>query len=263
MVTVLVHQWLTDPDYSHGPLVPLFSAYLLWRRRDRFAQCRSAPCTFGYFVIVAGIVLYVLGAAAVVGYLMRVSLIVVLVGLILFFSGRQAFAVAAFPLGYLMFMIPPPYVVSDRITLPLQFLASNLATSALDIVGVPVFREGNIITLAAGQLAVSEACSGIRSLVALGAIATIYAYLAFPDWGRRGLVIMSAVPIAIVTNAARVMVTGLLADALGLERAMGFYHAFSGLVIFALAVVLLLLEGAALSMIVPIANGKRAHAQSI
>ncbi len=263
MMAALAAQWLTNLDYSHGPLIPVVSAYLIWQRWDRIKQCHPAPSAFGYLVIVVGVALYIVGEAAAVGYLMRISLIVVLAGLVLFLSGREALTVAAFPLAYLLFMIPPPYVVSDRITLPLQFLASNLATSALDVAGIPVFREGNIITLAAGQLAVTEACSGIRSLIALGAIGTIYGYLVFPDWWRRALIVVSTVPIAIVTNAARVTVTAVLADVFGLERAMSFYHAFSGLVIFVLAALLLVLVGATLSSIVPFGLRRRPHAHGV
>lgn len=263
MLAPLAYQWRTELDYSHGPLIPLVSAYLLWRQRERFRHCRIAPSVFGYLVIVAGVALYLLGEAAVVGYLMRISLLVVLAGVILFLSGRQALAIAAFPLVYLLFMIPPPYIVFDRITLPLQFLASNLATAALDLGGIPVLREGNIITLAAGQLAVTEACSGIRSLLALGAIGTIYAYLAFPDWWRRGFIVGSTIPIAIVTNAARVAVTGLLADLFGLPMAMGFYHAFSGLVIFGLAALLLFVVGRTLSTFTSSVPGRRLHAQGV
>ena len=263
MLASLFAQWRIDPEYSHGPFIPLVSAYLLWQRRDQLRGCGSTPSVLGYPVILLGIALLILGQAAVVGYLMRVSLLVVIAGLILFFSGARALRVAGLPLAYLLFMIPLPFILFDRITLPLQFVASNLATSALDLAGIPAYQEGNIITLTSGQLGVAEACSGIRSILALGAIGTVYALLAFPDLWRRATIILSTVPIAIVTNAARVAVTGVLADLVGLKTAMGFYHTFSGLAIFALAALMLAFEGRILVRIASSAPQGGLHAQGV
>lgn len=263
VIAGLIYQWRTEPDYSHGPLIPLASAYLLWRQRGRLRLCPVAPSSLGYLVIVLGIVLLIVGEAAVVAYLMRVSLLVVFAGLALYFSGVQMLRLVAFPLACLLFMIPMPYVVFDRITLPLQFLASNLATSTLDMLGLPVLREGNIITLPSIRLGVTEACSGIRSLMALVGASVIYSYLAVPGRCRRFLLVVSTVPIAILTNAARVAVTGILAETLGREAAMGFYHTFSGLLIFGFAAVLLALVGTALVTIAPPVPWRRVHAAGI
>ncbi len=256
----LAYQWRVDPEYSHGPLVLLIGAYLVWRRRQDLQRCPSAPSSTGFLVILAGLGLLIVGEAAVFGYFMRVSLLVVVAGAILFLSGPRMLRALAFPLAYLLFMIPLPYIVFDRITLPLQLLASSLATSALDAIGIPALREGNVITLAAAQLGVTEACSGIRSLISLGAIGMIYAYLAFPGWWRQAILVASTIPIAIAANAARVALTGLLADRFGIQAAMGFYHTFSGLLVFALAVTLLVFAGATLSMVTQSAQRRRAHA---
>ena len=263
MLRDLLYQWWTDPEDSHGLLVPFVVAYLIWRQREPLRRCPAAPSAFGYLVILLGLVLLVVGQAALFGYLMRVSLLVVLVGLLLFLSGPPMVKILAFPLAFSLFMIPLPYIVYDRITLPLQFVASQLATTLLDAVGIPVLRQGNIITLPTTQLGVTEACSGIRSLMALGALSTIYVYLVFPNWWRRLAIVASTVPIAIGANAARVAITGILADRVGHQAAMGFYHTFSGLLVFALAAILMLLLGSALSAIArPVLVGET-HATSL
>jgi exosortase len=260
VVAGLFYQWRVNEEYSHGPLVLLASAYLVWRRRADLWRCPAAPSAIGYAAVLVGLALLIMGEAAIVAYLMSISLLVVIAGLIVYLYGLPKLKIVGFPLVYLLFVIPLPYVIFDRITLPLQFLASNLATSALDAVGIPVLREGNVITLATTQLGVTEACSGIRSLISLGAIGMIYAYLFFPDRWRRAAIVASTVPIAIVTNAARIAVTGVLAGLFGPQMALGFYHTFSGLLVFAVAVGLLAFEGFALSVIVQSPDWRRAHA---
>lgn len=251
MVSGLISQWRIDPDYSYGPLIIGASAYLLWRKRIDLSRCPFATSVIGYVLVLAGLALFLLGEAAAIAYLMRISFLAVVVGLILFLSGLPMLKVAAFPLTYVLFAIPLPSIVYDRLTLPLQFLASNLAASTLDAVGIPVLRDGTLITLATVQLGVTEACSGIRSLMSLAAISVLYAYCAFGDWWRRGIMLASAIPIAVVMNAARIMLTGILAGWLGSQAAMGFYHLFSGLLIFSLAAVVLAIEGVALSRLGP------------
>jgi exosortase len=238
----LVHQWATDENYSHGFLIPVIAAYLVWERRERIrgASVRVAP--WGAFILLTGCALLVLGQAATFGYPVRLSLLVVLAGLVVLFAGPQVLRILAFPIGYLLFMIPLPFPVLNRIAFPLQVLAARSATATLDILGVPVFREGNIIDLPSIRLEVVEACSGIRSLISLLALAVIYAYFVRRSWRDRIVLSLSAVPIAIVANAARVALTGVLAQTFGPQAAQGFYHMFSGWLVFIVAFAILALE---------------------
>lgn len=242
-LVALVHQWSTDENYSHGFLIPLISAYLIWDRRHQVRRCRTRVSIWGYVALVLGLALLIIGQAATFGFAVRLSLLVVLAALVLFLVGPDVLRVLTFPLAYLLFMVPLPAPILNQIAFPLQLMAAKLATGTLDVMNIPVFREGNIIDLASVRLEVTEACSGIRSLVSLLALAVIFAYLTQKTWGPRLAVALSAIPIALVTNAARVTLTGVLVAAISPQMAMGFYHAFSGLLIFVLAFGLLTTEG--------------------
>ena len=235
----LAAQWWTDENYSHGFLIPLMSAYLVWERRRQLAQSPARSSAWGYAVLVLGLCLLIVGQASAFGYPVRVSFVITLAGLILLLAGPEILRIAAFPLAYLMFMIPLPAPVLNKVAFPLQLLAARVATGTLDLLNVPVLREGNIIDLAATRLEVTEACSGIRSLVALIALAVILAYFTQRTWRARFILAASAIPIAVVANAFRVTLTGVLAQVFGIAAAMGFYHLLSGWAIFVLAFVLL------------------------
>jgi len=243
VLVALVRQWWDEPDYSHGFLIPLIAAYLVWERWPRLRSQPATPALAGLGVLVGGVGLFVLANMAAELFVMRASLLIVLVGLILYLRGRAHLGVLAFPLVFLLLMIPPPAIVFNAITFPLQLFAAGAATASLQLLDVPVLREGNIITLANTKLEVVEACSGVRSLLALVALATTFAYFTQAGVWRRALLVVSAVPIAIAANATRVAGTGLLAHFFGEEIAQGFFHSFSGLLVFGAAFVLLCLEG--------------------
>jgi exosortase len=162
-------------------------------------------------------------------------------GIVIFLAGWETLRAISFPLGFLIFTIPIPVIIYNQITFPLQLLASRLATSWLELVQVPVLRDGNILNLSNYSLEVVEACSGIRSLLTLLSLAVAYSYFAEPRrWARYALVIL-IVPIAIVTNAIRIVGAGVLARNFGPATAEGFLHEFSGWVIFLSALGLILL----------------------
>jgi exosortase len=246
----LAAQWITDPNYSHGFLIPIISGYLMWERRAQLQRCLLSATPWGYAVLLAGLVLLVLGQAATFGYAARLSLLVVTAGLILFLAGPGVLKISSFPLLYLLFMIPPPATVVNQIAFPLQLMAAKLATASLDLLNVPVLREGNIITLVPMRLEVTEACSGIRSLIALVALGVIFAYFTQKRRVLRVAVALSAIPIALATNAARITLTGVLVEIFGPRAGLGFYHTFSGFLIFILAFALLAAESLAVSRMV-------------
>lgn len=239
----LVRQWWDDSDYSHGFLIPLIASYLVWQRRERLRNAPATPRGSGLVVLVGGVGLFILANMAAELFVMRVSLLVIVAGLILFLLGRAHLKLLAFPLLYLLFMIPPPAIVFNAITVPLQLFAASAATTSLQLLDVPVLREGNLIILANTTLEVAAACSGVRSLLALVALAVTYAYFTQDRFWGRALLFVSAVPIAIVANATRVIATGILAQFLGDEAARGFFHTFSGWLVFVAAFVLLCVEG--------------------
>ena len=228
-------QWWDDANYNHGFLIPIFSAFLIWRERQRLSAIPLAPSLAGLVVLVGGIGLLLLGDIGAENFLMRSSLIVILAGLILFLAGRGILRAVLFPLGYLLFMIPLPGILFYAITFPLQRIAAEAAAWALDLLGVPVLLDGNIIHLSQISLGVTEACSGIRSLISLLAGAAAWAYLMLPAGWLSVLFVASAIPITIVANSARVVATGLIGQWFGVEYASGFFHEFAGWVVYLFA----------------------------
>ena len=245
----LVAQWYEDPDYSHGFLVPLVSAYLVWERRGILARVGVTPSAWGIGVLAVGLLMLLLGSLGAELYLQRSSFLIVISGLVLLLLGHAFLRTVAFPIAFLFFMIPLPTIVMNELAFPLQLFAAKTAAFCLFNFGIPMLREGNLIVLSGTTLEVAEACSGLRSLQALLALGVFYAYFSQPVmWKRWALVILS-IPIAIIANAFRVTGTGVLAHNWGPEAAEGFYHTFSGWLIFVLAFVLLLLCDAILSRV--------------
>ncbi len=245
----LVLQWYLDPNYSHGFLVPFVAAYFVRERYDAVSRLVVRPSLWGAVLLCLGLSMLVLGSIGAELFLQRTSLIVVIAGLVLLLLGPEQLRVLLFPVAFLLFMVPLPAIVVNAAAFPLQLLAAKTATFCLFNLGIPVLREGNVIVLAGTTLEVAEACSGIRSLQTLMALATVYAYFTqHANWRRWALIGLS-IPIAIVANAFRVSGTGFLAHAFGLEAAEGFYHGFSGWLIFVLAFLLLMGAGTLLAKV--------------
>lgn len=244
----LAGNWWTDPNFSHGFFVPLFSAFLLWRDRRRLASIPVKPSWFGLVLVAVALGTLILGVMGAELFLSRSSFLFLLAGLIVTFLGWNYFRAVLFPWAFLFLMIPIPAIIFNQITFPLQLLASRVATSMLQSVGVHVLREGNVIQLPVTSLDVAEACSGIRSLLSLTTLAIVYGYLLDRRVLGRVALFVAAVPIAIVANASRIVGTGLVAQYWDPEKAQGFYHEFSGWIIFVVSLGMLFLTHGALSL---------------
>ena len=239
VLRLLVNQWWTDPNYGHGFFVPLFSGYILWHQRERWMKSEIKPSNFGFLVMLGAVALLFIGSLGAELFTSRFSLLVLIAGIILFLAGWKMLRAVVFPLAFLIFMIPIPVIIYNQITFPLQLIASRLATFWLEVVQVPVLRDGNVLVLSNFSLEVAEACSGIRSLMSLIALAVAYGHLAEPRrWVRYALILL-VVPSAIVTNAIRIMGAGVLAHKFGPQAAEGFLHQFSGWVVFLATLVLI------------------------
>ncbi len=229
----LVHDWWDDPNFSHGFLVPLFSAWLIWERRAELRAFASKRTLLpGIFLLLIGVAMLVVGKAGGEYFTMRCSLVFVTGGLFWIVFGGEGFRLCLFPLAFLFFMVPIPYILYDAIAFPLKMLASWIGEVSLNAIGVPVFREGNIISLPNLQLEVADACSGIRSLISLMAMATATAYFMGIGFAAGTLLFLLAVPISLLTNSARIVFTGILSYRIGKAAAEGFFHEFSGWLIF-------------------------------
>jgi exosortase len=236
----LVNHWYTDDNYSHGFLIVPLALYLAWERRDKLSQIRPAPALVSGGIMVLGSVLVLLaGLLGAELFLSRIAIIGVLIGGVLFILGWPHLKMLAFPIAVLLLMIPIPAILFNHIVFPLQLLASRVGEMSLSAAGIPVLREGNIITLANTTLEVAEACSGIRSLVSLLTLGIIYGYFTDTRTSIRVLVALSAIPVAIFANGLRVAGTGIAAHYYGSAAAEGFFHTFSGWFVFIAAFAML------------------------
>jgi exosortase len=240
-LTHLVGQWWSDPDFSHGFFVPLFSAFVIWQERSRLTGLRPRPSWWGLLFLGFGMCLLILGELGADIFLPRVSFLIVLASLIVLFLGWRFFRALLFPWAFLFLMIPIPVIIFSHITFPLQLLASKAASTILPWMGVPVLRLGNVMRLPSTELEVAEACSGIRSLMSLATLAVIYGYLLERNVAVRVLLVAASVPIAVAANILRVVVTGLLVQHLDPEKVKGFFHEFQGWLIFVTSLVMLYL----------------------
>lgn len=273
--------WWNDENYSHGLLIPFVIGYILWQERERFIEARTQPAVWwGAIGVGLSLLLLWAGTAGAELFVQRVSLVLMVASVVIYFWGFRLLGLIAVPLSLLILSIPIPQIIFNRIAFPLQLFASRCAVAAMSFFGIPVLRQGNIIELMPlgasepKRLAVVEACSGIRSLMTLVTLAVVYAYLTKPKDGqdnddqgpdqelrrprsqhsvvgflksftfwRSLILVVAAVPIAILTNALRVSGTGVLAHYYGTRVADGFFHSFSGWVIYIAAAVLLFATG--------------------
>ena len=240
VISSLARQWASDENYSHGFLIAPFALYFGWRQRARLAAAVPQPSVVGLGVVALSLMVFLAGQLAAELFLARISLVGVVAGSVWFLFGWQHLRLLAFPIALLVLMVPLPALVFNQIAFPLQLFASRVGELALATTGIPVLREGNILELSTTRLEVVEACSGIRSLISLLTLAVILGKLNEPRrWARVALALVT-VPIAIAANAARVAGTGVAAYWIGPEAAQGFFHTFSGWLVFVMAFAVLL-----------------------
>ncbi|MDX6696484.1 MAG: hypothetical protein QOF02_4087 [Blastocatellia bacterium] len=285
----LGYDWWTDENYSHGLLIPLIIGYILWTERERLSRVATRPSLlWGATLIFFAMLALWAGTAGAELYLQRLSLVLMLSGIVVYFWGFRLLRFLLVPLGLLLLAIPIPAILFNKIAFPLQLFASRCAVWAMRLFDIPVLRQGNVIELyplnshETKKLEVVEACSGIRSLMTLLTLAVVFAYFThpkrddksgsggddnggnsggnsggnglldavrhYPFW-RSTILVASAVPIAILTNAARVSGTGILSRYYGTQVADGFFHSFSGWVIYVAAFLLLFAVGWALDFV--------------
>ena len=236
----LFTQWMNDKNSAHGLFVPIFALFVLWKNRDELKSIAPVPSCSGVPIIVGGLLILMLGEFGAELFLARVSLLFLMAGLIVLFHGWALFRAVLFPWAFLILMIPIPVIVFQKVTFPLQILASKLASTVLPWLGVVVNREGNIIKLAAMKLEVVAACSGIRSLLSLLTLSIIYGYLMEDRNWVRVLLAIASIPIAVMANSFRIVGTGLLVQYWDdPSKAEGFFHLFEGWLIFVVSLIML------------------------
>jgi exosortase len=243
--------WKLVADYSHGFLVAPLAVYFAWERLPQLKRAPVDPTWWGVLPLALGSLSLMVGRLGVELMSMRVAFVLTLIGIVLLTLGRSMGRILAFPLLFLFLMVPLPQSLVNVIAFPLQLIAADFAVNSLYWLGIPALREGNIIHLAQGQLFVAEACSGLRSLMALGTLGVVFAYFFRKNIVERLLLIASTIPIAILVNAFRVALTGYLTHRYGQEAAEGAVHQLEGFFTFGLAFALLLLEAWLLALLWP------------
>ena len=247
----LVYDWWADENYSHGFIIVPLAAFFVWERRDRLAALPARGSALGLVVVMASLGVLLAGLLGAELFLTRISMLGVLGGGVLFVLGWQQLRVLLLPLLFLLLMIPIPAIVFNQIAFPLQLVASQVGEFVLRALDIPVLRQGNLMLLANTTLEVAEACSGIRSLISLLTMGIVYGYFIDHRVSIRVLLALATIPIAIVTNGARVAGTGVAAHYYGARVADGFMHTFSGWLVFVAAFVLLFAVASLIQRLLP------------
>jgi len=249
-VSRLAVQWWQDPNYIHGFFVPAFSLLLLWEDRARLAALPLKPSWSGLVILLFALFALTVGVLSSEFFLPRISLLLLISGMVVFFAGWEYLLAVSFPLAFLILMVPSS-TIFIQVTFPLQILASKTATFFLTLAGVPVAREGNILLLSNARMEVAEACSGIQSLFSLFTLAIVYGLLVETKIGMRILLALAAIPISVLANALRISATGLVLQRWGIERAQGSFHILSGWLIFMSSLAMLFLFHRLLRILYP------------
>jgi exosortase len=246
-IRTMVHDWSVDDNYSHGYLIPFIAAYMVWSRRKELKEVTISPSNWGLILIGLGLAQLTVAKIGSELFLQRTSIIVTLFGIVLFLLGRKFTKKIAIPLLYLIFMVPVPAIIWNQFAFPMKLFASYITASIVDGIGITILREGNVLHLATTTLEVADACSGLRSLTSLLALSGACAYLFPLRTMNRWVLFFSAIPIAIVVNIFRLVLTAILAQRFGAQVAEGFLHEMSGVLVFVIAFLLLFMVYSILS----------------
>jgi len=237
----LIAAWNTNPDYSHGFLIPFIFLYMVWHAYEERTLSALQPSNWGLLPLLLGIAVQVVSVVGAEHFLQAISLLIVLWGLSLYLGGWHFAKCMSIPIGYLIFMIPLPAIIWNNFSFLLKLQASNIAAYLLNLTGmVPFMQDGNIFHLTCGTLEVVDACSGLRSLISMLAMGVLIAYFSiYARWKKLVLVVM-AIPIAIAANIMRIIILVFLAERYGIKMADGFLHTFSGILVFCVGLTMLM-----------------------
>ncbi|MFH2060881.1 MAG: exosortase/archaeosortase family protein [Pseudomonadota bacterium] len=235
----MISDWDTNANYSHGYLIPIISAWLIYSLKDEISTIRLQPSNWGIPIIIIACLQLIVAKIGMEYFLQRTSIIVLFFGISLFLYGKDITRKISIPIIYLIFMIPIPVIVWNKIAFPLQLFASYLTEHVIRLAGMPILREGNVLTLSTITLEVVDACSGIRSLTTMMALSVPFSFFLPPGKLNKVILFLSSIPIAVFANIVRLTATAFLSSLYGEKFAQGFLHEFSGMVTFVLGLAML------------------------
>ncbi|HOW36371.1 MAG TPA: exosortase/archaeosortase family protein [Candidatus Omnitrophota bacterium] len=232
-----------DSYYTHGILIPLVSIFLIWQKRETLAKIHKASSPWGIKLIFAGLAIHLFSSLFRVYFSSGFSLMLVIPGLILHLYGTAMLMEVAFPVAFLFFMIPLPMVIIANISFQMKLFAAQIAAAALNGMHIPAVREGSLIKMRTSYVIVDDVCSGLRSLISLTALGSIFAYWMTSSRTKKIILFLSTIPIAILTNVVRIIFLSIVSEVWGPQHTEGFIHDFSGFMVFALAFLMLFAVG--------------------
>lgn len=235
--------WAAKKEYSHGFLVPLISAYIIWTKRQELRNAIVSPEWKGLAVLIIGVFLYIAGNVAFEPFLRQISFIVTIIGLIYLLLGKEMLRLLFFPVGYLIFMIPLPYIVMNSVAIRLRLIDATVTFKVLRFFGMPIFQDGANLELPNISLSVADLCTGILSLVAIITLSVFYAYMTQRHIVSRLALVFIAIPVAVVSNMFRLIMTVWLAYVYGQRALSSAIHEFHGTANFLINVAMLVLAG--------------------
>ena len=229
-------RWFAKESYyGHGILIPIISLYIVWQRRELLKKAKISSGMSGLIFIAVGLFIHIICMLLKVYFISGFSLILVIYGLILFFFGKEMTKRLIFPIFFLLAMVPLPLVLIGNLTVKLKLFAAQCATFTLNRIGFPSILDGSIIRMPNSSTTVGAPCSGLRSLISLLTLGLIFSFFMKVSYFKKGLLLLSAMPIAMATNILRIIILAIVNDLYGGKVAMGFFHDFSGFLVFAIA----------------------------
>lgn len=241
VILQLIKTWSEQEDYSHGYFVIPISLYMVWQKRQKLQNLPVKASWMGLPILIAGAIVYLVSFLTKFHTLMHLSMIIIVLSLVIFLAGWKFTKELSLPVFFLLFMFPIPSAYYVLITNPLKLFITKISMYIIHLIGVPVYREGNLLFLSSTQLEVTEACSGIRSLYSYLMLGFLFAFISRKRLNKIVLV-LSAIPIALSVNILRVTGTGILSDYYSADVAQGFFHQFTGIILFIFGLLVFLAE---------------------